>query len=110
VIVGRGAHFILPPEHGLRVRVIGANDRCCARLSQTEGLDRRAAEKRMHEIDGSRADFVRRNFRRDLEDRRHFDLTLDAGRLGIEASADLICHALELRGLLDGRPKVPAAG
>jgi len=100
VIVGRGAHLILPREHGLRVRVVAPLEARVARLQERERLDAAAAEKRIENIDRSRADFLRRHFRSATDESQLFDLVLDATTFGIEGSADLICRALEVRGLI----------
>jgi Cytidylate kinase-like family len=99
VFVGRGATFILPRAFGLSVRVIAPLAARIARLAEREGLDARTAGRRIEEIEDSRRHFVRRHFRRDVEEPSHYDLVLDSEALGVEGCADLLCRALELRGL-----------
>lgn len=101
IIVGRGANLVLPPDQGLRVRVIAPRALRIATLAEREGLDSKAATVRLDEIDASRANFVRRNFHADLSDTANLDLVIDAARFGLGGCVDLIIHSLELRGLTD---------
>ncbi len=101
VIVGRGANLVLPPEGGLRVRIVAPRKLRLEALARREGLDERTAGRRLDELDESRTDFVRRHFHSDPADPRFYDLVLDVSRFGIGGSADLIHRALELRGLVE---------
>lgn len=100
IVVGRGANLVLPPDDGLRVRVIAPRALRMASLAKREGLDRKVAAARLDEVDTNRANFVRRHFHTDASDAANFDLVIDAARFGLGGSADLICHSLELRGLI----------
>lgn len=100
VIVGRGAHLILPREHGLRVRVIAPLEARIARLREREQLDAETAAKRIEATDRSRAEFLRRHFHSGAEATQLFDLVVDADAFGIAGAADVICRALEVRGLV----------
>ena len=99
VIVGRAANLVLPLEFGLRVRIVAPRGLRVATLTDREGLDLRAAGDRLDKVDANRADFVRRHFHTDAADPHHYDLVIDTARLGIDGTADVICRALELRGL-----------
>jgi hypothetical protein len=100
VIVGRGAHLILPTERGLRVRVTAPRKSRIEAISRAEGLDLPAAEKRMEAIDADRSGFVRRNFRSDATDASHYDLVLNAGTLGVDGCVEVIIRSLEVRKLI----------
>ncbi len=100
VIVGRAGNLVLPPEGGLRVRVVAPRRLRLAALAEREGLGERAAGRRLDELDASRVDFVRRQFHCDPSDPRNYDMVIDVARFGIGGAADLICRALELRGLI----------
>jgi len=101
---GRAANLILPPEKGLRVRIVAPREFRVAALVDREGLELRAAGNRLDKIDDSRAEFVRRHFRIEAADPYYYDLVIDTFRFGIGASADLICRALEVRGLTEAAP------
>ncbi len=95
VIVGRGANFMLPRERGLRLLVVAPSEQRQACLCERDGLDARAAERRLEELDSTRAEFIRRNFNQEVDDARHYDLVLDSSTFGLETCTDLICSALE---------------
>jgi hypothetical protein len=105
VIVGRGGNFLLPREFGLSVRLVAPRESRLARLCQQEGLEPRAAARRLDELDRSRTSFVKRHFHHDPDDPSHYDLIVDSSTFDYEASADLVCRAAELRGLLALRAK-----
>ena len=100
VIVGRGAHLILPTENGLRVRVTAPRRSRIEAISRAEGLDLPAAEKRMDAVDADRFGFIRRNFRSDVTDASLYDLVANAGTLGADGCVEVIIRALEVRGLI----------
>jgi len=99
VIVGRAANLVLPPEFGVRVRIVAPRGLRAAALADREGLDLRGAGDRLDKVDANRANFVRRHFHTDVANPHNYDLVIDTGRLGMGAAADLICRTLELRGL-----------
>jgi cytidylate kinase len=101
IIVGRGANLMLPPDGGLRVRVVAPYALRLAALAEREGLDRKTAGVQLDKIDASRADFVRRHFHADPRDTTIYDLVIDSACFGLDGSADLIYRALELRGLIE---------
>ena len=100
IIVGRGANLVLPPDDGLRIRVVAPRALRLAALAERENLDRRTAGVRLDEVDSSRAEFIRRQFHADLRDATLYDLVVDSARFGFGGSAELIYRALELRALI----------
>jgi cytidylate kinase len=101
IIVGRGANLVLQPASGLRVRVVAPRALRLEALTEREGLDRKVAGVQLDKIDAGRADFVRRHFHADPRDATNYDLVIDSACFGLGGSADLICRALELRGLIE---------
>lgn len=99
IIVGRGANLVLPPDDGLRIRVVAPRSLRQASLVSREGVDQRVAAARLDELDASRVNFVRRHFHADPRDSGNYDLVIDAARFGLGGSVDLICRSLEIRGL-----------
>lgn len=103
VIVGRGAHLILPPDRGFRVRVVAPRDDRVRWIAARDGIDSRSAERRLDEIDAGRHGFVARNFRHNPAEPSLYDLTLNTATLGIDGSVELVVEALKLRGLATAR-------
>jgi cytidylate kinase len=102
VIVGRGAHLILPPVNGLRVRIVAPAATRSAEIAESAGLDERAARRQIDEIDANRQDFIRRHFRRDAADASQYDLVLNSGSLGVEVGVEIIIRTMERKALVTG--------
>ncbi|MEE4273064.1 MAG: cytidylate kinase-like family protein [Thermoanaerobaculales bacterium] len=100
VIVGRGAHLILPADAGFRVRIVATWESRVHWIAQREDLDLKSAEKRISDIDADRQGFIVRNLRQDATDPSLYDLTLNTARLGVAGCVELIVRAMELKNLL----------
>lgn len=100
IIVGRGANLVLPPGYGLRVRIVAPRRLRLQALAAREGVGEKEAASNLDAIDRSRTDFVRRHFHAGPEEPTNYDLVIDAASFGIGGSCDLVCRALELRGLV----------
>jgi len=100
VIVGRGAHLILPADAGFRVRIVASWDSRVHWVSQRDNLNLKSAEKRISDIDADRQGFIVRNLRQDATDPSLYDLTLNTTSLGVSGCAELIIRAMELKSLV----------
>lgn len=100
IFVGRGGHLLLPRDAGLRVRVIARREARLETYQAREGLEADVAERELDRLEAGRADFVRRHFRREPDDPYQYDMVLDSSMFGMEGCAELVCRALELRGLV----------
>jgi cytidylate kinase len=90
VIVGRGAHCVLPHERGLNVRIIAPRRDRVERVRQSKGCTRAAAESEVDVTDAARNEFVRRYFLCDPADPHLYDLVLNTGGMSLEAATELI--------------------
>ncbi|MCA9530002.1 MAG: cytidylate kinase-like family protein [Myxococcales bacterium] len=97
VIVGRGAHYVVPHEHCLRVRVVSPLPVRVRAYAMREGLSERDAERKIRALDDARRDFVWRAFRMDVTDSHHYDLVINTGVLRAEAALELIIAAYHHR-------------
>ena len=101
VIVGRGAAFILGRRPGtLHVQLHATLDaRVRYLLSRVDEVppearpDERSLKNLARSIDASRAEYIHRLFGVNWLDGTNYDLSIDTGRLGVRASAELIEHA-----------------
>jgi cytidylate kinase len=100
IFVGRGGHVLLPRSSGLRVRVVAPRADRLARLCAREGVDVEQGSRSLERLDASRADFVRRHFRAEPDDASLYDLVVDTATFHIDGAVDLVCRALQLRGLI----------
>jgi cytidylate kinase len=98
VIVGRGAAFVLGRRPGtLHAQLHASLDaRIRYLMSRVEEIpgeelpDEKALRELCSSIDSARAGYVRSLFSADWLDARHYDLSIDTGRLGVENTVALI--------------------
>jgi len=103
VIVGRGAAFILGGQDGtLHVQLHASLDaRIRYLMSRIEdipsesSLDERSLRELARSVDTARADYIRGTFNADWLDARHYDVSLDTGRLGVDGTVDVILAAVK---------------
>jgi len=82
VIVGRGAHLILPPKERLSLRLIAPRERRQDHWASRFGLSARVAGKRLAAAERQQRRFIKRYFRTDPDDPLGYDLTINTARLG----------------------------
>ncbi len=93
VLVGRGAHLILNPTCGLRIRAVGSHDARAMIISQAEGLSIEEARKKVDVNDLSQRKFIRQAFNREIEDPSGYDLVLNPIDLGLDAAVTTVLAA-----------------
>ena len=90
VIVGRGAWAILAADpQALHARVVAPRAYRVAQLA-ARGFDAKAAETLLERSDTERARYFETYYGLDVDDAAHFDVVLNAQRLGVEGAAELI--------------------
>ena len=95
VIVGRASQVILAGRRDvLHVRLIAPFEQRVAAVMQREGLDRHAAEARIHRKEHERARYLQRAYHHKAEEAQLYDLVLKTSRLDLESAVDLICSTL----------------
>jgi cytidylate kinase len=104
ILIGRGAHLILSAEKAFRIRVIASLETCVQRVMEDSGLDRRAAEKQVIEVNSQRHQSIRKLFGdRDpqaclLDNAENFDLVLNTDHISPEQAPAVILMALRAAG------------
>jgi hypothetical protein len=93
VFVGRGAHFMLPRDQGMAVRLIAPAKYRLARLVSQTGMSEAAARQFVTEADRGRRDFVERFFHCDIADPQLYDLVINVEHLGLAGAAECIVAA-----------------
>jgi cytidylate kinase len=96
IFLGRGANFILADDVDLRVRLVASEDWRARNLAVRQQLSEVDARGTLRELEAQRAGFVRRLFRAEVDDPRHYDLVLNVARLG-PALPDIVVAALAHR-------------
>lgn len=101
IILGRGAHLVLPDA--VKVRVVASMDTRINNLIQYEGLSHDAAMKRMRQSDREREAFLRdlasqyRPTGPRVDPEAQYDLVISTDRVTITEAADLITTLAKLR-------------
>ena len=103
IIVGRGAAFILGRREGtLHVQLHASTDaRIRYLMSRVEEIpvearpDEPSLRALCKSVDAARAEYIREIFNADWLDLRHYDLSADSGRLGVDGTVAVIEAAVE---------------
>ena len=97
VIIGRGAHLLLPVERCFRVRVIAPLEVRIQRLAAGAGVGHSEAETMIAETDKQRAQYIQENFRQSDANPLLYDLVINTGEIALDAAADLVVRAVETK-------------
>ncbi len=97
ILVGRGAHWIFPESHTLRVRMVGTPEDRFAYLAQTLRLNPTEAHHRCRLRDQKRQDFARQAFGFQIADPVHYDMVLNSSRLGEEVCVQLMRETIQVK-------------
>jgi cytidylate kinase len=94
VIVGRGANFILPAEDIFAVRVIAPLKKRIREVALHHNATTEEAKRRVIRRESRRKAFIRRTFNADISDPIHYDLTINTGKMSIDAAVEAIIAAV----------------
>jgi cytidylate kinase len=95
VILGRGAAVVLGKNRGFHVRLDGPPALRVAQGAAIEGVDAAEARRRMAVADRARDAYVRRLYKADPADAKHYHLVIDSTAIPLDAVTALIAAALE---------------
>ena len=95
IFVGRGASFILPAQHGLRVRVIAPEKARFEHYAQYSGCPIQDAPEVVRELDADRNRFIQEHFRVDPSAPEHYDMVINTGTLPTDAAIAMLVAGLE---------------
>ena len=94
VILGRGAAVVLGRDHGFHVRLDGPPAARLAQGATVEGVSLDEARRHMAAADRARTAYVRRLYRADPDDPRHYHLVIDSTVIPLDTVTELILRAL----------------
>lgn len=97
VIVGRGAHLILPPSRTLRVRVYAPAESRARYVAEREGMSLEEAKMKVARVDEERFVFFQKNFGVDIREPLGFDLAINTAAFSLEAGAQIVAEAYRQR-------------
>lgn len=93
VVVGRGANFIVGPAGGFHLRVVAPREQRVRVVAARRGISPRDAEREVDASDRERAAFIRKLYRRDIDDPLGYDLMVDLGALDEETALETVVTA-----------------
>lgn len=105
IIVGRGAHLILPKEKTIRLRFIAPQEYRIGHFMKTRAISRSEAKKYVERKDTDRTGFIKKYFKIDADDPTHFDLLINTEQLGIEGAFQAVAAVIRHRIKTDQRAK-----
>jgi hypothetical protein len=97
VLVGRGAHWVLTPERGLRIRTVGDFDARVAVVSRLEDAPLDEARRTVSENDRAQRAFIRQTFHKEIDDPSGYDLVLNVVDMGLDAACQAVLAAAKAK-------------
>lgn len=94
VILGRGAAVALGKGRGFHVRLDGPSDLRLVQGAAIEAIGHDEARRHMNASDRARIAYVRRLYRADPTDPRHYHLLIDSTAIPLEVVTEIILRAL----------------
>lgn len=97
VIVGRGAHLILPRKKTLRLRFIAPKESRIAYFVETRKMTQAEAKSYVERKDADRKGFIKKYFKADTDDPTGFDMVVNTGELGMEGAFNVVVALIQQR-------------
>ena len=94
VILGRGAAVVLGKDRGFHVRLDGPPGPRAVQGAALEHISEAEARRHLGEADRARDAYVRRLYRTDPADARHYHLIIDSTALPLDTVTEIILRAL----------------
>lgn len=97
IIVGRGANYICQHASSFHVRVVCPIKTRIREYAKRENISTAESRRIIEQKDRERADFIKRNFYRDVTTPSDYDLLLNSDTFTLEQMAALVLEAYEKR-------------
>jgi cytidylate kinase len=97
IFVGRGAHFVLPTEKGLRVRTVARLADRIANLAKDREISLAEARRAIKQLEHQRLRYLKEYFDVETDTPEYYDLTINTSRLTIAQSCEVIQAALRAK-------------
>jgi len=94
VIVGRGAHYVLPSQFGLRVRMVAPVEVRLRRIANHENLSLQRARGLIKKSDRERTRLAFKEYRGIVTDALNYDVTINTAELTVEDVTDIVLSSL----------------
>ncbi len=97
VVIGRGAPVLLRDRRDVfRIFVAASHEGRIARLMRRGSHSREEAMREIKKSDSARAAYMQTHYHVDWRDASNYDLVVNTDRLGIDAAADAVLHAMRV--------------
>lgn len=93
VVVGRGAHCIIPSTQALKIRLVAPLETRIAHYERTCRVSHDEAARQVPAGDRQRVEFVRQTFRTDLADPTAYDLVINVGTYSATRADSMVLMA-----------------
>ncbi|MBD3218690.1 MAG: hypothetical protein GF310_10465 [candidate division Zixibacteria bacterium] len=97
VVVGRGSNFILTIQTGFHMRVVASSAIREQNLMKYERLSQEEARRQIEISDNERRDFIKHNFKRDIDDPEYYDLIFSTNYIDIEDAVVFMRKAINAK-------------
>ncbi len=103
ILIGRGAHLILSDKRVFRLRIIASPETSAERLAEEEGIDLKAATKRVNDTNAKRHQSIRTLFHDidkncSLDNAHNFDLVINTDHIPPEQAVPIVLIGLRQAG------------
>jgi cytidylate kinase len=102
IVVGRGANFIIPTDRGFSIRVVASLSKRIENLIRVQSISQEQAEKEIRRMDRERSEFIKRYFRRDIDEPGAYDLVINTTNLSIETAIKIVEEGIRARWDISG--------
>jgi cytidylate kinase len=91
ILVGRGSHVITEAlPYAVHVKVVASVESRAARMRELLGLSRPKALEHVRKTDAARARYLKRYFKRDVDNVHDYHLVINTDRVGAEEAARMV--------------------
>jgi cytidylate kinase len=97
IIVGMGAHYILPLNQTFRLRLFASQGFRAERLAEQQGLSINDAKRQLLNIDSDREAFARKHFHQKIADPLNYDMVINTGTVTACEAIEAVCCVLQGR-------------
>ncbi len=94
MILGRGAAVVLGKDRGFHVRLDGPPGPRAVQGAAIEAISQQEARRHMDAADRARDAYVRRLYRADPADARHYHLVIDSTAIPLDSVVEIILLAV----------------
>jgi cytidylate kinase len=94
VIVGRGAHFILPPKDRVRLRIVAPFETRVFNVARNCDIPVGEAREWVRRTQANRRAFIRVYFHADIDDPLNYDMVFNTGKLSVEEIVNAVVNNL----------------